>query len=129
MVTVAATPEPTSPVQAIPRQSPGASAPGTRRAPGARRSAGARRPPLPDRVSLILFALAGFMAVLAVLCVQLYAVHGHGAKRVLLVRKLYRTTVVETVIGSSTARPSVSQSVSSSPAPVTSSVAPTTRSS
>jgi hypothetical protein len=84
-----------------------------------------------DRVTVALCSLAAFLVVLALLAAQLRGAASHGASRpVLVVRKIYRTTVVETITGGSgPAGTSVSQSVSSSGAsggPVT---APATRSS
>jgi hypothetical protein len=69
-----------------------------------------------DRLSVMLFSLAAFLCVLALLGTQL----SHGARatqaRVEVLRKIYRTTVLERVIG---ARPgpsgtSVSQTVAGS---------------
>jgi hypothetical protein len=97
-----------------------------------RRGSG-RRPAVPglDRLTVALFSLATFLVVLALLAGQVRGAASHGASRsVLVVRKIYRTTVVETLNGGSgPAGTSVSQSVSSSGAsggPVT---APATRSS
>lgn len=70
-----------------------------------------------DRVSVALFSLAAFLVVLALLGSQL----GQGAQRppahaAVLVRKIYRTTVLERVIGAR-AKPGASQtSVSQSTA-------------
>jgi len=69
-----------------------------------------------DRLSVMLFSLAAFLTVLALLGSQLTSKPAAGAHATALVRKVYETTVVEQVIG---ARPgpsgtSVSQSASAS---------------
>ena len=87
----------------------------------------------PDRVAVIMFSLAAFFCVLALLAHQLQASTPRATKRprVIVVRRVYQTTVVTTLIGSgSGSGTSVSQSVSSSgsgyvPTPA----APTTRAS
>jgi len=73
-----------------------------------------------DRLSVMLFSLAAFLTVLALLGSQLSAKQGGSPHATAVVRKIYETTVVEQVIG---ARPgpsgtSVSQSASSTPLPV-----------
>jgi hypothetical protein len=92
-----------------------------------------RRPAVPglDRLTVVLFSLAAFLVVLALLAGQLRGAASHRASRpVLVVRKIYRTTVVETLDGGSgPAGTSVSQSVSSSGAGNSSVTAPATRSS
>ena len=75
----------------------------------------------PDRVTIALFSLAGFLVVLALLGSQLGVV-GHAnadRPREVLVRRVYQTTVVERVphsvaAGSSTGSSTVTQSVSGS---------------
>lgn len=69
----------------------------------------------PDRTSVILFTLAAFFCVLALLAHQLRASAQPVAKhpRPIVVRRVYRTTVVETVPGPASGT-SVSRSVSSS---------------
>ena len=78
-----------------------------------------------DRLTVVLFTLAGFLAVLAVLAHQLPA-FGHSDSRPSpVVRKIYRTTVIETLVGS--AGPTgVTRSVSGSSSSATR-PAPTTR--
>jgi hypothetical protein len=85
----------------------------------------------PDRLTVVLFSMAAFLVVLALLASQLRAVPAHtGARPVLVLRKEYRTTVIETIAnGSGPGGTSVSQSVSSSSAGGTAVAAPTTRSS
>jgi hypothetical protein len=82
--------------------------------------------PGPDRLTVVLFTLAGFLSVLALLAWQLRtsaAVHMTPAK---VVRRVYQTTIIDTVVGPSRqSGASVTQSVSSSG----SSSAPATRAS
>jgi hypothetical protein len=68
----------------------------------------------PDRVSVLLFSLAAFLLVLALLGTQLAPTLSGGARRpALLVRRVYRTTVIERVIaGGAGGGASVSRSVS-----------------
>ncbi len=54
----------------------------------------------PDRVTLGLLTLACFLAVLALLGAQLGAPAARKPPRTTLVRKIYRTTIDEKVIGS-----------------------------
>ena len=84
-----------------------------------------RRHGAPDRLTVMLFASAAFLVVLAVLISQMHTVPTRP--KVVVVRRVYRTTVVETVLGRRGGGTSVSQSTASSgsaPAPV---AAPTTR--
>jgi hypothetical protein len=61
----------------------------------------------------VLFSLAAFLVVLAVLAYQLRVTPHHGRSRPqVIVRRVYQTTVVETVAGPGPST-SVSQSVSS----------------
>jgi hypothetical protein len=76
-----------------------------------------------DRVTVLLFSLATFLAVLAVLAHQLPATKQPDLRPSAVLRKVYRTTVVETVAGGGAA-PSVTQSVTGSSATHS---APTTR--
>lgn len=83
----------------------------------------------PDRTSVILSGLAAFLAVLALLAWQLRSSPSRAAgHRVLVVRRVYQTTVVETIRGSGSGT-SVSQSVSSSGSGSVPIAAATTRSS
>lgn len=73
-----------------------------------------------DRLSVMLFSLAAFLTVLALLGSQLSSKQGGSPRATAVVRKIYETTVVERVIG---ARPgpsgtSVSQSASASATPL-----------
>lgn len=85
----------------------------------------------PDRLTVVLFSLVAFLVVLALLASQLRAASTHSAARpVLVLRKVYRTTVIETVPGGSgPGATSVTQSVSSSGAVGAAPAAPTTRTS
>ncbi len=72
-----------------------------------------------SRVTVGLFSLAGFLAVLALLGAQLRAASAPSAvRRPVLVRRIYRTTVEERVIGAISRGPSSSTSESSSGASV-----------
>ncbi len=105
------------------------SAPATPGAPAARpaRRAG-RAASGADRVTVALLALAGFLAVLALLAWQLRSTAaGPPARPVIVLRKIYETTSIETVPGTGPNGTSVSQSQSSSGGSY--SAAPTTRSS
>ncbi len=83
----------------------------------------------PDRLSVILFSLAGVLVVLTFLTKQFIADTSASAlHRQIVVRKIYRTTIVETVPGPGGGT-SVSQSVSSSGASYSAAPAATTRSS
>jgi hypothetical protein len=66
----------------------------------------------PDRLTVVVFTLAAFLGVLALLAWQFRATAAVPGKRVVLVRRVYQTRVVETVPGSGAS--SVTQSVSSS---------------
>ena len=101
-----------------------------RGAAGGRRSgARSRATAGPDRVSVMLLGIAGFLVVLALLAWQLRSAPTRLASRPeVVLRRVYQTTVVETIKGSRSASgTSVSQSVSSSGS--SSIAAPTTRSS
>jgi hypothetical protein len=77
----------------------------------------------------MLFSVAAVLAVLAVLAHQLPAASHVASRPVRILRKIYRTTVIETVAGGGRATgTSVSQSVSSSGSSATA-AAPTTRTS
>jgi hypothetical protein len=89
----------------------------------------ARRAAGPDRASVVLFSVAAFLGVLALLAWELRSAPATVARRhEVVLRRVYQTTVVETVTGSTSGSgTSVSQSVSSSGS---SSISPpTTRSS
>src|SRR5579884_4220652 len=90
-----------------------------------------RKPPVfgPDRITVIMLTLAAVLIVLTLLARELSVGSSAGPwRREIVVRKIYRTTVVETVPGPG-AGTSVSQSVSSSGSAVVAPPAPTTRTS
>lgn len=66
----------------------------------------------PDRLSIVLFSAALFLILLALLAHQLRSASLAKTPRYTLVRKVYRTRVIETIIGPGPV--SVSQSVASS---------------
>ncbi len=72
----------------------------------------------PDRVAVALCSLAAFLVVLALLGTQLRHTSSTHAPRALVIRRVYRTTVVERVLpagaGGAANGKSVSQSVSGS---------------
>lgn len=96
----------------------------------ARRAAGG-----PDRVTVTLFSLAAFLLVLALLGTQLsHADSTRAPSRAVLIRRIYRTTVIERVLppnaGGTSGATSVTQSVSgSSTGPLPPAAAPVTRTS
>jgi hypothetical protein len=76
-----------------------------------------RRPALgPDRLTVVLMSLAGFLVMLALLASQLRPTLVTAHHSVVVLRRVYQTTVVDTVRGSgaSAGGTSVSQSISSS---------------
>jgi hypothetical protein len=85
----------------------------------------------PDRLTVALLALAGFLTVLALLAAQLNSdAVNVRASRAIVLRRVYETRVVETISGpGSRGGRSVTQSVSSSGSSYTSGAAPSTRSS
>jgi hypothetical protein len=77
-----------------------------------------------DRLTVVLFTVAGFLAVLAILAHQLPAFGRADRRPVPVLRKVYLTTVVETIVGSGgptsvTRSVSGSSSEASQPAPAT----------
>ena len=78
-----------------------------------------------DRLTVMLFAVTAFLVVLGVLISQMHT--PPTRPRVLVIRREYRTTVVETVLGQRAGGTSVSQSSSSSGSLPAASAAPTTR--
>jgi hypothetical protein len=85
----------------------------------------------PDRLTLALLTVSAFLFVLAMLATQLQAAPAPARHRVVLIRRIYQTRVVQTIQGhgsaGATGGSSVTQSVSSSGA--TAAAAPTTRAS
>ena len=107
---------------------------GSRPAPRAGRShrGTARGADGPDRLTVALLSLAAFLTVLALLAGQFASAAAPRPHRVVLVRTLYRTKVIETIAGGS-GQTSVSRSVTGSTtgasASAGSAAAPTTRTS
>lgn len=85
----------------------------------------ARRARPSDRLTVMLFTTAAFLVVLGVLISQMRTIPARP--KVVVVRREYRTTVVETVLGQRGGGTSVSQSSSSSGSVPTAPAAPTTR--
>ncbi len=89
----------------------------------------------PDRVTVALASVAAFLLVLALLGTQLSVAGSRHASssRALLIRRIYRTTVVERVLpagtGGGSGGASVTQSVSGSNSPLTPASLPITRTS
>lgn len=65
-------------------------------------TAGAKGWSGPDRVSVALFSLAAFLVILALLASQLPSGSGHSRAVPVLLRKVYRTTVIERVLPAGT---------------------------
>lgn len=78
-----------------------------------------------DRLTVVLFTVATFLAVLAILAHQLPAFGRADRRTAPVLRKIYRTTVVETIVGSG-GPTSVTRSVSGSSSSATQ-AAPATR--
>ncbi len=89
------------------------------------------RPSGSDRLAVALFSIAGFLVVLAALLVrQMSATNYGGCHPVSVVRKIYRTTVVETIAGGGgPAGTSVTRSSSSSGSSAMAAVSTTSRTS
>lgn len=87
----------------------------TTEAPDRRGAANARRRSAvgPDRLTVVLFTLAGFLSVLALMAWQLGSGASVKARPVTAVRRIYETRVVETIAGGAGGS-SVTQSTSSS---------------
>ena len=84
----------------------------------------------PDRLTVALVTVSAFLFLLAVLAARLPAAPAPARHRIVLIRRIYQTRVVETIQGpggAGASGSSVTQSVSSSGAPAAS--APTTRAS
>ncbi len=82
----------------------------------------------PDRITVMLLTLTVFLVILAVLAWQVRSAPARPARRMVVVRRVYETRVVETVIGAAGGTSSVTQSVSSSGS-ASALAAPTTRTS
>jgi len=99
-------------------------------AAGPRARAGARGRPAagPDRLSVAIFTLAAFFAVLALMAWQLGPTGAPVRRTLVTVRRVYETRVLETIVPTP-GRSTSSQSVSSSGTPYLGTAAPVTRSS
>jgi hypothetical protein len=73
----------------------------------------------PDRLTVAVFTLAAFLGVLALLAWQFRATAAVPGRRVVLVRRVYQTRVVETVPGAGSSSVSVSSSGSTGALPST----------
>ena len=83
----------------------------------------------PDGVTVMLLTLVAFLAILAVLAGQVRSAPAPLRHRVIVLRRVYETRVVETIIGGARGGSTVTQSTSSSAPASSVSAAPTTRSS
>ena len=83
----------------------------------------------PDRITVLVLTLAAFLAILALLAWQVRSAPTPPARHVVVLRRVYETRVVESVIGAGRGGSSVTQSVSSATPASSASTAPTTRSS
>jgi hypothetical protein len=84
----------------------------------------------PDRATVLMFALAAFLVVLALLAGQLTSAPARSPVRpVIVLRREYQTRIITTIGGSGRGGTTLSQSSSSSGGSYTPSAAPTTRTS
>jgi hypothetical protein len=88
-----------------------------------------RRATGPDRVTVMLMTLTVFLVILGALAWQMRSAPARPAHRIVVLRRVYETRVVETVVGAAGGRSSVTQSVSSSGSGSAVPAAPTTRTS
>ena len=82
-----------------------------------------------DGVTVTLLTLAAFLAIFALLAWQVRSAPAQSRHRVIVLRRVYETRVVETVIGAARGGSTVTQSTSSSAPASSVSAAPTTRAS
>jgi hypothetical protein len=84
----------------------------------------------PDTVTVTMLTVAGFFVILALLAWQVRSVPARPARRVIVMRRVYETRIVETVVGGSRrGGGSITQSVSGSVPASSLSVTALTRSS
>jgi hypothetical protein len=83
----------------------------------------------PDGLTVTMLTLASFLAILALMAWQMRSAPARPLRRMIVVRRVYETRVVETVVGAARGSGSVTQSVSSRAAPTSLPAAPVTRSS
>lgn len=83
----------------------------------------------PDRITVLLLTVTVFLVILAALAWQVRSAPARPKQRIVIVRRVYETRVVETVVGAAGGGSSVTQSVSSSGSGSALPAAPTTRTS
>ena len=83
----------------------------------------------PDRITVMLLTLTVFLVILAVLAWQMRSAPARPVHRMVVLRRVYETRVVETVVGAAGVAGSVTQSVSSSGSAAGTPAAATTRTS
>ena len=81
----------------------------------------------PDRITVMLLTLTVFLVILAVLAWQMRSAPPRPVHRTVVLRRVYETRVVETVVGAAGGAGSVTQSVSSSGSAAGVAAAATTR--
>lgn len=84
---------------------------------------------MPDRLTVVMFTIAAFLAVLALLAWQVRVTSSGRTHPSIVLRRVYETRVVETLLGSSRGGSSVTRSVSASGSLSALGAAPATRSS
>ncbi len=72
-----------------------------------------RRAGGPDGVTVTMLTLAAFLGILSLMAWQLRAAPSSPARGMIVVRRIYQTRVIETVVGGPSAGTSVTQSASS----------------
>jgi hypothetical protein len=83
----------------------------------------------PDRVTVMLLTLTVFLIILGALAWQMRSVSARPVRRMVVLRRVYETRVIETVVGATGDGSSVTRSVSSSGSAAALPAAPTTRTS
>lgn len=83
----------------------------------------------PDRLTVVIYAVAAFLAVLALLAWQVRAAPIRQARQLVVVRRVYDTRIVETIVGRPGIGSSTTQSISSSGSSPPLGAAPATRTS
>ena len=68
----------------------------------------------PDRITVMLLTVTVFLVILAVLAWQMRSAPARPVHRMVVLRRVYETRVIETVVGAAGVAGSVTQSVSSS---------------
>jgi hypothetical protein len=88
-----------------------------------------RRATGPDRITVMLLTVTVFLVILGALAWQMRSAPARPRHRIVVLRRVYETRVVETVVGAPGGGSSVTQSVSSSGSASALPAAPTTRTS